>query len=85
MLNMGYTDNDAEFIYNRIADNAKQKFLNGEYQLGVLNYNGQRINIEIELRGKGDKTDKVYRFITGWMAYPSGCLHNNTPFGGWVK
>ncbi|MBQ9103523.1 MAG: hypothetical protein IJY57_00320 [Clostridia bacterium] len=85
MKNMGYDISDADFIYKIIADNAKDKFLKGDYLLGVLNCNGQKVNIILELYGKKDKKNKLYRFKTGWTAYPNGCLHNNTPFGGWVK
>lgn len=85
MKSMGYSVEDSEEIYNKISSNAKKKFLNGEYNLGLLNQHGQIVNIEISLNGKSLKSNSVYNFITGWTAYPDRKLHNNTPFGGWVK
>ncbi len=85
MESMGYYPEDAEYVYNLIAQNAKNKFLKGDYSLGLLNDKGQKVNIVLEIKGKGIKKGKVYKFKTGWTAYPYGCLHNNTPHGGWVK
>lgn len=84
MESMGYDISYAEYVYEIIADNAKRKFLRGDYKLGTLNCNGQKLNIVLELEGKKDKKGRLYRFKTGWTAYPNGCLHNNTPFGGWI-
>ena len=80
MNSWGYTMEDAQEIYNTIAENAKNQYLNGEYTLGRLNENGQRIEIKCILNGKKDKSGQTYRFITGWMVYPNGMLHNNTPY-----
>ena len=85
MQSMGYSSEDADYLYNTIAENAKKKFYSGEYILGSLNIYGQKVNIELELKGKGLKENQTYRFITGWTAYPNGKLHNNTPFGGWAE
>ncbi len=85
MESMGYSIDDADYIYNFISQGAKEKFMRGDYSLGSLGINGQIINIVLELNGKGDKVGRTYKFKTGWTAYPYGELHNNTPFGGWVK
>lgn len=85
MESMGYDLSYAEFVYEIIAENAKRKFLSGDYKLETLNCNGQKINIVLELEGQKDKKGRLYRFNTGWTVYPKGCLHNNTPFGGWIK
>ncbi len=85
MKSMGYIIDDAEEVYNIIAESAKKEFLKGKYELGVLNRYGKRVSIAVELAGKRDKNGRVYRFISGWMAYPNGKLHNNTPFSGFVK
>lgn len=84
MESLGYNKKDASEIYNKIANNAKIKFLNGDYELGPLNINGQKVNIKFSLNGKGIKSGRFYNFVTGWTVYPNGKLHNNTPFGGWV-
>lgn len=80
LLSWGYTMEDAQEIYDGIAENAKIQYLNGEYRLGRLDKNGQRIEMRCTLNGKKDKTGQVYSFITGWMVYPDGMLHNNTPY-----
>ncbi len=85
MQSMGYYPEDAEYIYNLMAENAREKFLKGDYSLGVLDEHGQVVNIVLELEGKGTKKGKTYKFKTGWTAYPYGKLHNNTPHGGWIK
>lgn len=71
--------------YNAIAESAQREFLNGKYELGKLSKHGQRLSIVVELKGKRDKYGKIYRFISGWMAYPNGTLHNNTPFSRFAK
>ncbi len=85
MESMGYYPEDAEYVYNLMAQNAKDKFSQGDYILGLLNEHGQRVNIILEIEGKGLSKEKIYKFKTGWTAYPYGKLHNNTPFGGWAK
>ena len=80
MKSWGYTMEDAQEIYDEIAENAKMQYLNGEYRLGKFNKNGQRIEMKCTLNGKKDKAGQVYSFITGWMVYPDGMLHNNTPY-----
>lgn len=57
-----------------------EKYIAGEYTLGKLNENGQRINIRVEIPRK-DKEGTV-SFITGWMVYPNGYIQLTTPYGG---
>lgn len=85
MRNMGYIIEDAQEVYDIIAEYAKREFLKGKYELGELNKHGQKVSITVELKGKRDKYERTYRFISGWMAYPNGKLHNNTPFSGFAK
>ena len=85
MKSMGYIPEDAEEVYNTIAEYAKKEFLKGKYELNSLNKHGQRVSILVEMTGKRDKTGRLYRFISGWMAYPNGKLHNNTPFSRFAK
>lgn len=82
---MGYVMADAQEIYDEIAENAREQYLSGNYILGVFDKSGQRITIHMKLKGKQEKADKIYKFKTGWMVYPNGELHNNTPFGGFVN
>ena len=82
---MGYDISDSNYLYTLMAENAKRKFMQGDYVLTKLSCHGQKLNIILELTGKNKKAGKIYKIKTGWTAYPYGCLHNNTPFGGWAK
>ena len=82
---MGYTIEDALEVYNAIAANALARYAEGDYELDVLNCNGQHIDIEIALHGKREKVGHRYEFYTGWIAYPHGKLKNATPFAGWKE
>ena len=57
-----------------------EKYKNGDYVLGKLNKDGQRLSIKIEIARK-DNGNKV-SFITGWMVYPNGHIQLTTPYGG---
>ena len=85
MKSMGYIIEDTQEVYDKIAESAKREFLKGKYKLGELSKHGQKVSITVELQGKRDKYGRTYRFISGWMAYPNGKLHNNTPFSGFAK
>ena len=56
------------------------KYISGDYSLGRLNEQGQRINIRIELERK-DGTGSV-SFVSGWMVRQNGYITLNTPYGG---
>ncbi len=85
MKSMGYIIEDADEVYDTISECVKKEFLKGKYTLGKLSVNGQRVSLIVEMMGKRDKSGRIYRFISGWMAYPNGKLHKNTPFSGFVK
>ena len=85
MKSMGYLIEDADEVYDTISECVKKEFLKGKYTLGKLSVNGQRVSLIVEMMGKRDKSGRIYRFLSGWMAYPNGKLHNNTPFSGFVK
>ena len=72
MKSMGYSIADADDIYIIMSQNAKEKYLNGQYTLKKLNIYGQRINIDLTLQGKSNKGEKNYTFYTGWTVYPNG-------------
>lgn len=76
----GYTVDDARWLQAEIENQALEKYLAGDYTLGKLDKQGQRINIRITISRK-DGTGDV-SFITGWMAMPDGKLLLNTPYGG---
>ncbi len=76
----GYTINDSKWLQEEIEKQGLKKYTKGEYELGKLNKDGQRISIRIEIQRK-DKNETV-SFITGWMVYPDGRIQLTTPYGG---
>ena len=63
-----------------IEKQGRQQYLSGNYELGVLNLQGQRISIRVTIPRKNG-TGEV-SFITGWMVKPGGKIKLNTPYGG---
>lgn len=63
----GYGVEDSEWLRGEMAKQGLERYVAGEYTLGKLNENGQRINIVIEIERK-DKKEMV-SFVSGWMVY----------------
>lgn len=61
---------DTEYLINEYCRQAKEKYANGEFKLGILDVYGQRINIDIVIPKKDGS--RVYTFKSGWMVYPDG-------------
>lgn len=76
----GYTVADAQWLQAEMERQAREKYLAGNYILGKLNKDGQRISIRIEIPRK-DGSGEV-SFLSGWMVYPNGKLRLTTPYGG---
>lgn len=76
----GYSISDSLWLKNEIEKQALEKYLSGDYRLGKLDKNGQRINIRIELPRKRDSG--TVSFVSGWIAYTNGKLKLTTPYGG---
>lgn len=76
----GYSVADSQYLKEEIEKQGLQKYIYGEYTLGKLNKDGQRINIVIEIERK-DKKGTV-TFVSGWMVYPNGHIQLTTPYGG---
>ena len=76
----GYSINDSRWLQKEIEKQALEKYISGDYFLGKLNKEGQRISIRIEIPGKNAK--ETVSFITGWMVYPNGHIQLTTPYGG---
>lgn len=76
----GYTVDDAKWLQKEMEQQAREKYISGNYELGKLNVFGQRINIVIEIPRK-DKYETA-TFISGWMVEPNGKLKLTTPYGG---
>ena len=76
----GYTIGDAEWMQKTIERQGIEKYVRGDYKLGVLNEYGQRISIRIEIPRKG--SNEMVSFISGWNVCPNGHIQLNTPYGG---
>ena len=76
----GYTVEDSSYLQAEMERQAWYKYVSGQYTLGKLDHNGQRITIRMELDRK-DGSGTV-SFDTGWMVYPDGRIQLNTPYGG---
>ena len=79
-MEWGYTAKDARWLQEEIERQARKKYVSGEYTLGKLNWNGQRISIRITIPRKDGSGD--VSFITGWLVEPCGNLRLTTPYGG---
>lgn len=79
-LKWGYTVEDAAWLQAEIERQALEKYLAGDYQLGVLNDQGQRITIRVTIIRRD--TGGLVSFDTGWMVHPNGWLQLTTPYGG---
>lgn len=76
----GYSVEDARWLQAEIERQGREKYAAGEYSLGKLNDNGQRISIRATIPRK-DGSGEV-SFITAWMVYPNGRIKLVTPYGG---
>lgn len=76
----GYTVSDSQWLKDEMERQAREKYIAGDYLLGKLNKEGQRISIRIVIPRKNGPG--MISFITGWMAKPNGQLSLNTPYGG---
>ena len=76
----GYTIADAKWLQKEIEQQGREKYVLGEYTLGKLNHNGQRISIRVSIPRKN--TDEFVSFITGWLVFPNGKIRLITPYGG---
>ena len=73
----GFSIEDSDGLKDIYIQQAKEKYANGDYQLGKLNEWGQRIVIEIELT---DIQGKPRHIKTGWLAEPFGQIKLATPY-----
>ena len=76
---LGFTKENAEYLKAEFDVQAKQKYLNGDYEIGKLDEHGQRIGITITVNSA---TRKNIKLVTGWRVYPLGKIVCTTPLGG---
>ena len=72
---LGFTKNDSQYLKAEYERQAVNKYCNGEYRLGKLDKEGQRVNINVEIV----KNERNIIFTSGWMIRPKGRITNNTP------
>lgn len=70
---------NAEMLKAAFGKQAQEKYSVGDYRLGKLDIQGQRIDIDIVIDRKGKES---ILFIAGWMVRKKGRITNNTPLGG---
>lgn len=76
----GYTIEDSLWLQEEIQRQALEKYIAGDYKLGKLNGEGQRISIRVEIPNK--RTGGKVSFVTGWMLHENGLITLTTPYGG---
>lgn len=76
----GYTVDDARWLQSELEQQAREKYISGDYRMGKLDLHGQRISITIEIPRKD--SEGTVTFSTCWMVKPNGQLKLNTPYGG---
>ena len=72
---LGFSVDDSLYLKKEYESQAVKNYCNGEYRLGKLDMQGQRINIDI----KFVKDGKDIVLSSGWMVSPKGEITNNTP------
>lgn len=76
----GYSVKDSQYLKDIIEEQGLKKYINGDYQLGLLDKHGQRISIRVEIPNKTH--GGTVSFVTGWMVRANGQITLNTPYGG---
>jgi len=76
---LGYNRSHSEDLTKVYQEQAAAKYKEGNYALGKKDEYGQRISIEIELKGVGDSAGKTSYLNSGSMVRPDGTITLNTP------
>lgn len=80
LASWGYTAVDAHWLQQEIDRQGREKYIDGDYALGKLDNNGQRISIRVEIPRKNGSG--MVSFTSGWMVEPQGTIRLTTPYGG---
>ena len=70
----------SKWLQQELERQCLEKYISGEYELGKLNEEGQRISIRVEIPHKNSSGN--VSFMTGWMVHPDGHIRLTTPYGG---
>lgn len=81
----GYKDEDKEFFINKVLSLTYESYVKGNYENTAHDKQGFRINVFIDLPGKNEKLNHIYKVKTCWMIFPNGKLKCNTLIGGRTK
>lgn len=79
MKSMGYNPSDYQELYDKISENVKKNFVDGNYKLKTLNINGQKFEINYIITGKNEHIAEVFNCHTGCVAWPNGKIKIATP------
>jgi hypothetical protein len=79
---LGYGPEDSAELSGIYQKQAGAKYASGNYTLGKKDKWGQRIDIVIDLPGKGAAAGQQSRLVSGWMIREDGTISLNTPFSG---
>jgi len=80
---MGYFDIN-EFV-ETLKVLTKEAYCKGNYKIIDHSKFGVKINLNVDIPGKGEKSGRIYRIKTCYMIFPEGRLKCNTLIGGWYK
>lgn len=72
---LGFSKENSEYLKEEYERQALKNYCESNYELGLLDIQGQRINIDIHFEKNGRKIV----FNSGWMVRPKGEITNNTP------
>lgn len=81
----GYLNEDKEEFVEIVKRLTKESFSKGNYEVENHTKFGFKINIFIDLPGKNEKENKIYKTWTNFMIFPNGKLKINTLIGGKVN
>lgn len=69
-----------DYLKNKVIEN----YCLGQYVIFRIDNHGVAINIFVDIEGRGEKANKIYRVKSGWMVFSNGKLKCNTFIGGWT-
>ncbi len=82
---LGYSRSDSQTLSEQYSLQAAARYAVQDFTQGKSDEYGQRLNIEIEIAGIGDKVGQISYLISGWMIKDDGSIALNTPFAGFAR
>ena len=81
----GYKDDEKEEFVKIVEDLVKEAYANGDYEKVEENQYGFKINLFINLPGRNEKANRIYKLKSCFMIFPDLKLKLNTLIGGWAE